>query len=142
MILIFSNQLDYSTDEVIRWLSYYSADVLRINVDDEAYKIEFINQSEIMVKNSNGELYNLLDASAYWYRRGGISNYMINYDLKILERKIFSGDNNSQILKNHLNAQKEAIEKYIFWKIEHSVTVSSPFLVQFKSRIFSFHSLI
>lgn len=123
MILIFSTDLDYSTNEVIKWLNFYGEKVIRINYETKNEFITFISDDKIIYSDLKGNEVNLLDATSYWYRRGGISNSMINFKPEVLASKfIFNGTDNEIILERHLKAQKKSIEEYIFWKIESKIS--------------------
>jgi len=74
MILIFTKKFDYSTTCVMRWLKFLGKEVRRINVDDDGYKLDKISGEGILFRNTRtGELVNLNEASACWWRRNGIS---------------------------------------------------------------------
>lgn len=73
MILIFSRKFEQSTDEVINWLHYKGADVLRINTEEDTYSFDSITSDGIYFKNKySNELVNLLQADVCWWRRTGI----------------------------------------------------------------------
>ncbi len=75
MVLIISNELDNSTNEVIAWLHHQNKKYLRINETD-TITIESLNINhatpDILFRVNNGKVLNTKDISSYWYRRGGI----------------------------------------------------------------------
>lgn len=69
MILIFSRKFEQSTDEVINWLNYKGAEILRINTDDDTYRFDFLSPEGIYFKNRDTQKQvNLLEARACWWR--------------------------------------------------------------------------
>ena len=81
MIIIFTIKYDISTSNVIQWLNYFNQEVIRINSDDDIYKLELINEYSILFRNTiTNKVYNLLEAKSCWWRRNGISrNTFTNY---------------------------------------------------------------
>ena len=78
MILILTSQYDYSTNCVIKWLNYYGKKFLRINGDDGAYKFYQLTSGGVYFKNiASGEIVNLSEAKACWWRRPGINQQTI-----------------------------------------------------------------
>lgn len=72
-ILILSQEVEASTNNVISWLNYYgSADITRINGENHFYlcKILFAKSTEIEVYKSNGGLVNISTFDSFWFRRG------------------------------------------------------------------------
>ena len=52
MIIIFTIKYDISTSNVIQWLNYFNQEVIRINSDDDIYKLELINEYSILFRNT------------------------------------------------------------------------------------------
>jgi ATP-GRASP peptide maturase of grasp-with-spasm system len=74
MILIFSIQNEISTSDVMLRLQHQGEQVLRINSDDDIYKLHKITPDGIYFENTREhKIYNLLEAKACWWRRTGIS---------------------------------------------------------------------
>lgn len=75
MVLIFSIQQDYSTNNVIQWLNYLGKDVIRLNGDDDTYIFKKADDKGIYFYNqSTSQTVNLLQAESCWWRRRGIRN--------------------------------------------------------------------
>ncbi len=77
MVLILTNEDDYSTNEVIDWLIHYNADFRRINGGEYLLidEIEIGNSpeaSDITIVTQDGERLSFREIKAYWYRRGEI----------------------------------------------------------------------
>src|SRR5689334_19310751 len=69
-ILIFSQNFDTSTDEVMDWLWNAGASVVRLNSGDPLTEVSgSINDDELTLKFGSNELL-LSNISAYWHRRG------------------------------------------------------------------------
>lgn len=76
MILIISEQEDYTTIEVLKWLNYMNIEWVKV---DDLSQVEFqlvslINDEPtvIMKDKSTSTTIKLADVQAYWYRRGRI----------------------------------------------------------------------
>jgi ATP-GRASP peptide maturase of grasp-with-spasm system len=83
MILIFSKKTDYSTGCVIQWLNFLGERVIRMNGDDNLFKLEEISETGIFFRHSiTGELINLDDTTACWWRRPGLSINNFNHPAK------------------------------------------------------------
>ena len=65
--------------------------------DDDIYKLELINESSILFRNTTtNKVYNLLEAKSCWWRRNGISrNTFTNYKR---ENLIYSNQDLSSLL--------------------------------------------
>ncbi|WP_313240665.1 grasp-with-spasm system ATP-grasp peptide maturase [Sphingobacterium multivorum] len=80
MVLIFSEQADYCTYQVIRWLKSFQVDYFRLNKEDDVSvkKIDLLNNTMLFEVNSK-EL-DLSKINAVWYRRG-----FFNFDISGFE---------------------------------------------------------
>ena len=85
MILIFSQEYEFSTNKVIDWLNYYNVDYVRVNDTDLVYinKIEIKDGHYNFVITLNNKTIGLEGISCYWYRRGGLNPM---YSKKLDER--------------------------------------------------------
>lgn len=119
MIIIFTIKYDISTSNVIQWLNYFNQEVIRINSDDDIYKLELINEYSILFRNTiTNKVYNLLEAKSCWWRRNGISrNTFTNYKR---ENLIYSNQDLSSLIignGNILTEETEHLKEYIYTKI-------------------------
>jgi ATP-GRASP peptide maturase of grasp-with-spasm system len=69
MVLIKSNEDDFSTTHVVKWLAYWGIPFLRIN-DERIIGFKVQNGASTRVELENGKSFELEQISAYWYRRG------------------------------------------------------------------------
>jgi len=117
MIIIFTIQYDYSTNCVVDYLNYLGEKVVRINGDDDVYKFESINKYGIYFRNTiTGEIINLKEAKACWWRRTGISyrhfiDTGINKNLLIdgIDITLFTKDRNQYFIDEF-----SALKNYVF----------------------------
>ncbi|MGB3063124.1 grasp-with-spasm system ATP-grasp peptide maturase [Sphingobacterium thalpophilum] len=85
MVLIFSEQNDFSTFQVIRWLKSLSVHYFRLNKEDDVSvkNIDLLN--DVMMFEVNGKELDFSKINTVWYRRG-----FFNFDISG-----FDIDNNS-----------------------------------------------
>ncbi|MBN8677664.1 MAG: grasp-with-spasm system ATP-grasp peptide maturase [Chitinophagales bacterium] len=122
MILIISQEQDYSTSEVIQWLKYYKNSYFRINAED-VIKLKTITISNSnfnnakIIKNNNFVL-DLDKISAFWYRRG-----RINFSSPSLPNVIDS--DLERIFLNHLKDENNILEAYIYFLLNRKPHIGS-----------------
>ncbi len=83
MILIVTETIDNSTDDVIEWVHFLKKNVKRVNLEDKINinSVRYINERPVVKFTlNNGEVINSDEVTAYWYRRGdfnliGANNY-------------------------------------------------------------------
>ena len=81
MVLILSVKHDHSTSSVMKWLNFMGEDVVRINSDDDIYKLSHIDQQGIYFTHTiTTKVINVLEAKACWWRRSGFSSKSMNPD--------------------------------------------------------------
>ena len=120
MIVIFSTQVEYSTNKVVSILKQQEQKVVRINKDESNYKFVSTSEHEVVFQNTlTNEYVNLLDATACWWRRSGLgkkqfSNFypeelkVKGHDLSVL----VNGSNN--LLKEELKYLIEHIYSRVY----------------------------
>jgi ATP-GRASP peptide maturase of grasp-with-spasm system len=112
-ILIVSDEDDISTNDVLRWISYYGVDYLRVNNTSSLNFIEakISNEKETIIFEYNDTLYDLADFTGYWYRRGRL-NFKYDFDFfsenEILLKSI------SEMLNNELTY----LNNFVYYFIE------------------------
>lgn len=123
MIIVLSQQYEYSTNKVMEWLNYYEQDVIRINADEGRFKLNSIDLNGIYITDQDtNKVINLCEAKSCWYRRNGITKDFIGYDSqKILNKNIFCGKSEDQYLKSLLNEEANTLISLIYKRIENSV---------------------
>ncbi len=115
MIVIFSRGDDLSTRDVENKLASMSQDVVVIEPMAALEKFSEISDRGIIFESLSGKQYNLLDATACWWRRTGIG--MNNLVDKIPEKMVAEKCDLSKILnahKNHLSEELADLKDYIY----------------------------
>jgi ATP-GRASP peptide maturase of grasp-with-spasm system len=73
MILIISNELDRSTDNVINWVNYFGYKFIRLNSNDTIINIEIEINNKISFKlETQNQTIKSEDIKAVWYRKNGL----------------------------------------------------------------------
>ena len=115
MIVIFSRGDDISTRDVGNRLIDMSQDVVIIEPIAAWESFSEISEDGIIFESPDGKRYNLLDATACWWRRIGIG--MKNL-IGILPEKLVAGEYDlSKILngpRNHFNEELKDLRDYIY----------------------------
>ncbi|WP_029281332.1 grasp-with-spasm system ATP-grasp peptide maturase [Pedobacter sp. R20-19] len=95
MVLIFSNDFEVNTPNVIDWLIHYKAEYIRINFDDgftEELSVNIDNSTptpEFVIKYKGNEI-NSKDIKSFWYRRGSIPPLRKQSSTNIFNSRIFN----------------------------------------------------
>lgn len=114
MILIISQEEDYSTSEVIQWLLYYNAPFIRINREDvcSLEKIVIANNEScsFVISSKKGEIA-VEDVTSVWYRRGEI-NLHFPALLFVKEKDLYNEIN------KHLKKENAILESYFYFLID------------------------
>ena len=76
MILIFSQNDDYSTNEVIKWLISFKKPYIRVQ-EDEVFDVRILKK-RILLKSDRNEFY-IDEIDSVWYRRGGLKFLRLEY---------------------------------------------------------------
>lgn len=109
-ILILSDEDDYSTEIVLRWIEYFGNEYLRLNGNDELNFLSLCidNESENneVLFTYNGKTYNLNEFSSYWYRRGRLN---FKYKFYKFENKKFE-----QSVNNSLENEYTYLNNFIY----------------------------
>lgn len=115
MIVIFSRGDDFSTRDVKNKLISMGQDVVVIEPMAAMEKFSEISSDGIIFESLDGKRYNLLDATACWWRRTGIGmNNLVDY----VPTKLTAGEHDlSKILnspRNHFNEEFKDLRDYIY----------------------------
>lgn len=106
-ILILSEQRDYTTSEVIRWIKFFGHEVLRINEND----VMIVNEltSSNLMFTCKGQKYKLEDFKSFWYRRGffPIVNQWGNYVLENKEERI------QNLISEHVKSEAGIVKRFL-----------------------------
>ena len=115
MIVIFSRGDDISTRDVENKLTNMSQDVVVIEPTAAMERFSEISNDGIIFQSSDGKRYNLLDATACWWRRAGIG---MNNLVDEVPKKMVAGEQDlSMILhgpRNHFNEEFVDLKEYIY----------------------------
>lgn len=124
MILIVSEEVDFSTSEVIDWLMYFEQPFIRVNLSDSIVINNVIIDDNFVdfsftVKRANSHLNDVdvkySQVSGFWYRRGGLRHF---YDKILIGDHFILNDFN-----NLLEREFSAITSFISWLLiqKHSI---------------------
>jgi len=114
MILILSDGLDKTTDDVLQYLKFYKLDFIRINDYD------IINDMKVVMKEEGTFIFlkigdivmRIEDIKTYWYRRGKFNfNFFNQIDKDLLSYSFYI-----QYIK-YLNKEYSNIEQLIHYKL-------------------------
>jgi ATP-GRASP peptide maturase of grasp-with-spasm system len=108
MILILSDEFDFSTTQVLEWLDTYSLKWIRIN-PNEKIKLKFLGDDILFDLKGNSFL--LSEVKGFWYRRGFLNLF------------------NSFLIKSQevINIQKEELYKivdFIFYELKNKISIN------------------
>lgn len=107
-----------STTNTMRWLIYYGQKPIRINVDDNHFKILSIKKSNVLFKTSYGA-YVIKKDDVVWFRR--ISTIKVFYFTKEADR--FKNE-----LKKFLTLENNAkVDSFLEWIMFHCNCLGNPF---------------
>ena len=136
MIVLFSMKFDYATSAVMEWLHAYGAHVVRINRDDHTYRLSSITSDGIYFENRrSGQIINLSEAKACWWRREGISNHCIFESAP--ERLVAGGLDLTALRNSKQRDESTAILNYIRKRLllECPVHLGDPFVTELNKLI-------
>lgn len=126
MIIIFTIKYDISTSNVIQWLQHFNQEFIRINSDDDIFKLVSIEENKIIFRNSiTNKEYNLYDAKSCWWRRNGISKNTFTNNKN--ENLFFKDLDLTSLIKgngNILIEETEHLKEYIYTKIYENCKIN------------------
>ena len=112
MILIFSQQNEDSTNQVIDWLLYKNHPFIRLNTSDildaEKFSIILNNDGANIFLKIHGKELNINNIGSVWFKRWW-EVLSLNEDIKNLEFK--------SALNKNINIEIKSISSYLFWKL-------------------------
>jgi len=126
VICIFTNVIDHSATDVIRWLHYLGRkDVIRINYNDphSAGRIQIdVSNGTFFFQYSNQQIY-LNDIDAVWYRKG--KSWLCDqfYPVTIDGHSKFT-----EYMNKKLQSEEARLSEYIHYIIEHTVPVIGSYM--------------
>lgn len=120
MVLIISEEADYSTNVVIDWLLFYNEKFVRVNGEDDL--IADFNGTDIIFKKDNYS-FSINEIKSVWYRRGDLS-------LKIKEIR------ESQ-LDSFRSRELGKIKEFIHYKLSRIRNINNYYKVDYNKLIVS-----
>jgi ATP-GRASP peptide maturase of grasp-with-spasm system len=117
MLLIVCEHIDFSADEVCKWLNYYGKK-FELITDSSRVRLEYITLSNgkcqtLLFNSDSNRLINLSKLKCYWYRRGEI-NFV--HEIDILP-KIVGYNGMSYGLTKFLRGETEELKEYIDFEL-------------------------
>lgn len=108
MVIIFSEESDKSTSNVIDWLIKFQVPYIRLNMENvvmvEKICIGIDNKVSIILE-INDILLEIENINAFWYRRGAISLFTPTNNQSVAFQNLFN---------QYLNNEKRIVEDFIF----------------------------
>lgn len=123
MVLIFSEEFERTTDEVVQWLISYNINFLRINKEDEVKIVNISPNSGSIEIEVKGSIYDLCQFSHVWYRRGNLNPNCLKTALDELRTQPDIIGQVGQFLSN----EWRILQQYIFYTLEQKKTVLGSF---------------
>jgi ATP-GRASP peptide maturase of grasp-with-spasm system len=118
-IIIFSEDGDFSTSKIMKWIFAQNVEVERINVDDEKLCIISLNENFIKINTSFG-IITLSKKDFYWFRRATYYSFYVLSNLpqepEAREKRVFE-----------LQEKKQMYESMIYWILNNCCYSSNPF---------------
>jgi len=112
-ILIVSDEDDISTNDVLKWISYYGVDYLRINNTSNLslIQVNISDDTDDVIFEYDGIIYKMSDFTGYWYRRGRLN---FKYDFNFSFENDYLGNSVNEMLNNEYSY----LNNYIYYFIE------------------------
>lgn len=125
MIVIFTNEFEYSSSRVMDWLNYYGETVVRIDCDSNTYRLHSATSEKIEVLNTqNEEIIDLLKAKSCWWRRSGIDFLRRNFIPSKLEINGFDFSDRYSAHSSTVKHELKEIFKYITYKMHSAIPIN------------------
>ncbi len=121
MILVITNQRDYSVKEVLEWLHYFNEPFIRINHEKDTIDIDNIclssklktNHPSVKLKIKNEVSIALNDLKNVWYRGGSIKISHFLHNEKAVKNRIDFKDNVFYYLSAYSFSKLEATQIFL-----------------------------
>jgi len=114
MILIFSEECERTTDEVVQWLILNGKKFLRINREDEVRILNVSPSKGIIEVEVNGRVFDLCQFSNIWYRRGSLAPNCVKVAISELGNQPHRVQQVGQFLSN----EWKILQHYMFFVLE------------------------
>lgn len=123
MILVISEEIERTTDEVLQYLLLHGISFLRINKEEPLKILELSLNCERLLFEFNGKVFNINDFDTVWYRRGYFSSSFIQPALVELS----SDPNKLNQVGRFLGNEWNILQFYIFNILERKGHVLGSF---------------
>jgi len=117
-IIIFSEERDHVTSEVIKWINYFNYNSLRINIDDALFKTVTLSPKSVSLKTSF-KIITINPGDIVWFRRISIINTFF------FKKK--ENDRESAIRKFYVNERVSTFNSLIHWITINCNIIGNPF---------------
>lgn len=105
MVVIFSHDNDFSTCEVIDWLTFYKIQFIKINSSEIASLKKLSFEGDLILKVGNTEI-DLKDVTAFWFRKGGLN---LHYSKAVDSSLLFA-----QRINNFFASEKNYLTDFLY----------------------------
>ncbi|OJW35532.1 MAG: grasp-with-spasm system ATP-grasp peptide maturase [Sphingobacteriales bacterium 46-32] len=123
MVLVFSEETDSSTSNVLEWLIRWDIPFHRINVESNQQVSISLSVSnygpDLLLRDGNKEI-KLRDISSVWFRRGSLPALPKNYFATIDMPESFKAT-----LQSHLFNEVEAVNRYVYYLLR-KISINAP----------------
>lgn len=123
MILVISEEIERTTDEVLQYLLLHGIFFLRINKEDSLKIVEISLSSERLLFEFNEKIFNIYDFDTVWYRRGNLNSIFFQPALFELS----SDPNMLNQVGRFLGNEWSILQFYIFYVLEGKSRVLGSF---------------
>jgi ATP-GRASP peptide maturase of grasp-with-spasm system len=118
-IVIFSEDSDYTTAVIMKWILFCGNSVERINRDDKNLSVISMNAEKLVLQTSF-KILEVSRADVVWFRRGGaFSFYILKPDEKNIQKRTFE-----------LQERKNVFDSLTCWLINNCVSFGNPFYAE------------
>lgn len=105
MVVIFSHDSDFSTCEVIDWLTFYKVRFIKINSSETASLKKLNFEGDLILQFGKIEI-NLQDVTAFWFRKGELN---LHYSRAVDSSLLFA-----QRINNFFISEKNYLTDFIY----------------------------
>lgn len=122
MVLIISEQNDYSTENVIKWLEYFQTNYFRLNREDKITGVNiFFSENDFSASiYINNNWLSFEEIQCVWYRRGELNfDFELNFSDDLVE------DFKKGVQYNLLNEELRTINKFMEYVLMNKPSIGS-----------------
>lgn len=125
-IVIFSQRVDVSTNDIIDWIIKYDKPYVRINVETDVltginFNMPNNGGKDIIELEFGDKKINFSKIHSFWYRRGGIPSCLLPGEEELLENFLF--EDVSIKVQTHLHEEIVYLNHYLHYYLENILPV-------------------